>query len=58
MLMILDDSSIIKAFTDDIKTVNVENWINKELHMINIIMAKTTNIINNILIKQFVSSYA
>ena len=36
MLMVFDDSSIIKASTDDINTVNVENVINKELHIINI----------------------
>ena len=31
MLMILDDTSTIKAFTDDTNTVNVEDLINKEL---------------------------
>ena len=34
MLMILDDTSTIKAFTDDRNTVNVEYLINKELHII------------------------
>ena len=33
--MILDDTSTIKAFTDDTNTVNVEYLINKELHVIN-----------------------
>ena len=36
MLMILDDTSTIKAFADDTNTVNVEYFINKELHLINI----------------------
>ena len=35
MLMILDDTSIMKAFTADTNTVNVEYLINKELHIIN-----------------------
>ena len=35
MLMILDDTSTIKAFTDDTNTVNVEYVINKELHITN-----------------------
>ena len=37
----LDDTSTIKAFTDDTNTVNVEYFINKELHIIKH-MAKTT----------------
>ena len=36
MLMTLDGTSTIKAFTDDTNTVNVEYLINKELHIINI----------------------
>ena len=36
MLMILDDTSTIKAFTDDTNTVNVGYFINKELHIISI----------------------
>ena len=32
--MILDDTSTIKAFTDDKNTENVEYLINKELHII------------------------
>ena len=36
MLMILDDTSTIKAFTDDTNTVNVGYLINKELHIISI----------------------
>ena len=35
MLPILDDTSTIKAFTDDTNTVNVEYLINEELHIIN-----------------------
>ena len=36
MLMILDDTSTIKAFTDNTNTVNVKYLINKELNIINI----------------------
>ena len=36
MLMILDDTSTIKAFTYVTNTENVEYLINKELHIINI----------------------
>ena len=36
VLMILYDTSTIKAFTDNTNTINVEYLINKELHIINI----------------------
>ena len=36
MLMILNDTSAIKAFTDDANTVKAEYFINKELHIIHI----------------------
>ena len=36
MLMILDDTSTIKAFTDDTNKLNVEYLINEEQHIINI----------------------
>ena len=44
MLVILDDTSTIKAFTDDTNTVNVEYLINKELNIPvgNKHMSKTT----------------
>ena len=38
MLMILNDTSSIKAFADDKNTVNVEYLINKELHTIKILL--------------------
>ena len=50
MLMILDDTSTIKAFTDDTNTMNVEYLINKELHIINIRLKTTYRCVNYILL--------
>ena len=38
MIYILNDASSVKAYTDDTNTVNVEYLINKELHIINILL--------------------
>ena len=45
MLILLDDTSTITAFTDDTNTVNVEYLINKGLpvHIINIWLKLHTN---------------
>ena len=44
--MILDDTSTIKAFTDDTNTVDVEYLINKELRIINIWLKQHTYALN------------
>ena len=43
MLILLDDTSTITAFTDDTNRVNVEYLINKGLHIINIWLKLHTN---------------
>ena len=45
MLMILDDTSTIKAFTDGTNTMNVEYLITKELHIINIWLNLPTDVL-------------